>query len=85
MPSNVRVRVFDENDYAEYEKVNGKRIRDLNRQKNFDIESVKKGWRQNRAWHYRLLDQNPFYKEHMVPSNEPIPPEEVEIPMFKRK
>ena len=45
VPSNVKVRIFDENDYAEYEKVTGKRIRDLNKQRNFMVETVKKEWK----------------------------------------
>ena len=45
VPSNVKVRIFDENDYAEYEKITGKRIRDLNKQRNFMVETVKKEWK----------------------------------------
>ena len=85
VPSNVKVRIFDENDYAEYEKVTGKRIRDLNKQRNFMVETVKKEWKQNKAWHYRLLDQNPFYKEYLVPSTEPILPPDIEVPIVQRK
>ena len=76
------VRIFDEADYDEYEKVTGKRIRDLNRQRNYLIETVKKEWKQNRAWHYKQLDKNPFEKGHVIPSNMPIEPEEFEIPML---
>ena len=45
VPGSVKVRIFDENDYAEYEKVTGKRIRDLNKQRNFMVETVKKDWK----------------------------------------
>ena len=85
VPANVKVRIFDEDDYAEYEKVTGKRIRDLNKQRNFMVETVKKDWKQSKAWHYRLLDQNPFYKEYLVPSTDPILPPDVEVPIVQRK
>ena len=75
--NNIKVKIFDEDCYAEYEQITGKKIKDLNRQRNFLVETVKKDWKQNRAWHYKQLGKNPFYKEHMIPSNKPILPEDI--------
>lgn len=49
------------------------------------VETVKKGWMQNKAWHYRVLDNNPFHKEHFIPPNASLAQEEVEIPVISRK
>ena len=50
---------FNEEDYAEYEQIVGKKIRDLNRQRNYMIESVKKDWNARKAHHYKVRDSNP--------------------------
>lgn len=83
--SNVAVRVHDEADLEEYEKITGKRIRDLNTQRNILVETVMKEWKQSRASHYKFVDQNIFHQDFVVPSNEPILPEDIELPIIAHK
>jgi len=43
--TNVHARLYDTAAYEEYETITGKRIRDLNKQRNFLFETVKKDWK----------------------------------------
>lgn len=36
----------------------GKKIIDLNRERNHMFETVKKAWNMNKAYHYKLRDKN---------------------------
>ena len=51
-----RVVEFGEDEYAEYEPVIGNRVRDLNKARNFAVESMKKNWNLRKASHYKVRD-----------------------------
>ena len=57
-----RVVEFGEDEYAEYEPVIGNKIRDLNKERNFAVETMKKNWNERKAIHYKIRDQHPVQK-----------------------
>ena len=53
---------FSDEDYAEYEPVIGNKVRDMNKERNFQIEAVKKNWNQRKASAYKIRDQHPVQR-----------------------
>ena len=64
MPKNSPVankkpfeKLPDEN-WGDYENVNGARIKDLNRQRDRSIDRIKKEWIRSREYHFKNLDNS---------------------------
>ena len=81
---------FGEDDYAEYEPVIGNRVRDLNKERNFKVETMKKNWDLRKASHYKIRDQHPVQKYasmvNLSPANRPFlvaEHEDFEIPIIR--
>ena len=78
-PKKLKKSAFNVEDYDEYEKVTGKKIIDLNKERNHMIETVKKAWNMNKAYHYKLREKN--FALRFPSKNQFSVPIEIEIPI----
>ena len=55
-----RYKELSDEDWDEYDHVQAKKIRDLNRQRDHEVELIKKGWRRSKDLHMKALTETPY-------------------------